>query len=76
MDYITFFLKMACYWLSSNACFVSTLFIEKYVVSNQLHAFGHANNDLIIRAKCFRFQHVGNCAVALLLTCTKGVKIL
>lgn len=40
------------------------LFIEKYVVSNRLHAFVHANNDLIIRAKCIRFQHVVNSAVA------------
>lgn len=62
---------MACYWV---VIFLSTLFIEKYVVTNQLHAFVHANSDLIVRAKCIRFQRVLNSAVALMLTCTKGVK--
>lgn len=62
---------MVCYWV---VIFLSTLFIEKYVVSNRLHAFVHANSDLIIRAKCIRFQCVLNSAVALMLTCTKGVK--
>lgn len=57
--------------MSSKTCFLSTLFIEKYVVSNRFHAFVPTNNDLIIRAKCIRFQCVVNSAVALLLTCTK-----